>query len=98
MCVGLPGRVVEVDPAWPEFAMVDVSGRVRRVSVALLDVPPVVGDWVVVQLGFALEKLTEAEAQESIMLLQALSDAAEGELSLDLEALTEAARPGPAVA
>ena len=67
-------------------------------SGALLDDPPSVGDWVVVQLGFALERMTETEANEAIRLLEALAEAAEGELSLDLDALAEAARPGPAPA
>lgn len=70
MCVAQPGRVVEVDGSGS--ARVDVRGTPRRVSMALLDEPAQVGDWVMVQLGFAMRRMTEAEATETTRLLRLL--------------------------
>lgn len=70
MCLGLPGRIVAVAGGRPAVAWVDVGGMPREVDLALLgDDPPDVGDWVVIHLGYALERLTEAEARETIGLL-----------------------------
>lgn len=67
MCLGLAGRIIERSPDQPELARVDVDGVVRVVNVSLLeDDPPGPGDWVLIHLGFALERLTEAEARENL--------------------------------
>lgn len=53
------GRVVEVD-AGGASALVDADGQRREVSLVVLDVEgrtPVVGDWVLVHTGFAVEVL-----------------------------------------
>ncbi len=65
MCLGIPGRILEIPIDQPELALVDVEGVVRGINVQLLaDDPPAPGDWVLIHLGFALEKMTEAEAAE----------------------------------
>ncbi len=59
MCLGFPGRVVDLDPAG---AIVDVEGRRRRASTLL--VPEVtVGDWVYVTAGTIVERLDPVEAE-----------------------------------
>lgn len=66
MCLGAPGRIVERSTDSPDLARAEVEGVIRDVNLALLegeDVGP--GDWVLVHLGFALERLTEAEAAET---------------------------------
>ncbi len=96
MCVGLPGQVVEVFADRPDVARVSVQGRNRLVGLGLLDGdPPLVGDWVLIQLGLALERLTEAEATEAIRLLEAMGSATEDALFLDLEAALAEARAAP---
>lgn len=67
MCLGIPGRVVGVADDAASVARVEVGGLVRDIDLSLLDDgPPAVGEWVVVHLGFALERMTEAEAAEAL--------------------------------
>lgn len=76
MCLGIAGRVVALVPAQPDLARVDVQGVERDVNVALLDgLAP--GDWVLIHLGFAMERLTEQQAHESLTLLAALAEGGE---------------------
>ena len=73
MCLGIPGRVVEMVDREGALAKVDVSGVRREISVALVDEPaaPVeVGDWVLVHVGFALSRIDEAQAHETLELLR----------------------------
>jgi hydrogenase expression/formation protein HypC len=65
MCLGVPGKVLERFPDRPTIARVDVEGSVREIDLSMLEgEPPAPGDWVLIHLGFALERLTEAEAAE----------------------------------
>lgn len=85
MCLGIPGQIVEIhDPAQLR-AKVEVEGVRREVSVALigLDGPDgaQVGDWVLVHVGFAMAKIDEAEARETLDQLKALGDMYAQELS-----------------
>jgi hydrogenase expression/formation protein HypC len=73
MCLGIPAQVVEVPDREAGLATVDFSGVRRSVSVALVDEPasPVEpGDWVLVHVGFALARIDEQQAQETLELLQ----------------------------
>ncbi len=79
MCLAVPGRVVaiEADPVAP-IATVDYDGLLRRVQ--LLYLPDVrVGDYVLVQGGFAIRRLSEAEARESLELTRTAMVRAAGE-------------------
>ncbi|GAC1616699.1 MAG: HypC/HybG/HupF family hydrogenase formation chaperone [Candidatus Dormibacteraceae bacterium] len=76
MCLGIPGRVIEViDPA-NKIARVDVKGTPRNVSLALLPADETAGpgDLVLVHLGFAMSRLTEAEAAETAEMLEGFGD------------------------
>ena len=73
MCLGIPGQIVEVMDRDSGLAKVDISGVRRDVSVALVDEPaaPVEpGDWVLIHVGFALARIDEEEARETLALLQ----------------------------
>ena len=73
MCLGIPGRIVEIPDRQAGLATVDISGVRRSVSVALVDEPaaPIEpGDWVLVHVGFALARIDEADAQETLDLLR----------------------------
>ena len=73
MCLGIPGRIVEVADREAGLAMVDVSGVRRSVSVALVDeasAPIEEGDWVLVHVGFALARIDEEQAQVTLDLLR----------------------------
>jgi hydrogenase expression/formation protein HypC len=85
MCLGIPGQITEINDAAQLRAKVDVDGVRREVSIALigLDGPDgaQVGDWVLVHVGFAMAKIDEAEARETLDQLKALGDMYEQELS-----------------
>jgi hydrogenase maturation protein HypF len=73
MCLGIPGQIVEIADRAGGLATVDVSGVRRSVSVALVDEPaaPIEeGDWVLVHVGFALARIDEEQARETLDLLQ----------------------------
>jgi hydrogenase expression/formation protein HypC len=73
MCIGLPGRVTGAIPHREDAVQAEVNGAIREVSVMLLDGPaPVAGDWLVIQLGFAVARITEREAQDALRTLDAL--------------------------
>jgi hydrogenase expression/formation protein HypC len=74
MCLGIPGQVIELlDGYGGQLALVDVSGAPRKINIGMLeldqqDLAP--GDWVLIHMGFALELIDEAEAQEALAGLE----------------------------
>ncbi|MBM3552321.1 MAG: HypC/HybG/HupF family hydrogenase formation chaperone [Alphaproteobacteria bacterium] len=85
MCLGIPGCIVSIDNADDLVATVDVSGVRRQINVSCVvdEAHPVescVGDWVLVHVGFAMSRINEAEAAETLRLLREL-----GELQVELE-------------
>jgi len=65
MCLGIPGRILEIPVDQPDLGHVDVEGVVRAINLSLLaDEPPEPGEWVLIHLGFALQKMTEDEVVE----------------------------------
>lgn len=68
MCLGLPGRVVDVTPG-SDLARVDVAGVVRDIDLGMLDGPFAPGDYVLIHSGFALERMTTEEARTALDLL-----------------------------
>jgi hydrogenase expression/formation protein HypC len=81
MCLGVPGKVVEIrDERGTRMAKVDFGGVVKDVCLAY--VPELgVGDYTIVHVGFALTKLDEASALETLELFRStgLLDEALGE-------------------
>mgnify|MGYP001604527897 CR=1 FL=1 len=88
MCLGLPGRVLEIVDAEKRIGRVEVFGTPRLVHLGLLD-DAAPGDWVLVQTGFAVEKIDEATARETAQLLEELGEAFEGELAPAIEGEAE---------
>ncbi len=71
MCLGIPGQVTEIVDAQEHLAKVDVNGVRRIISVRLLaDEGLLVGDWVLVHVGFAMSKIDEIEAQLTLDQVQ----------------------------
>ncbi|MYS18701.1 hydrogenase maturation protein HypF [Streptomyces sp. DvalAA-14] len=71
MCLGIPGRVVEIVAGYAgQLALVDVEGAQRRVNIGMLDEPPAAGDWVLLHMGFAVELIDRAKAQEALAGLE----------------------------
>jgi hydrogenase expression/formation protein HypC len=87
MCLGIPGRIVAIDDAERKLATVDVSGVKRQINVACIvsedhPVEACVGDWVLVHVGFAMSRIDEAEAAETLKVLTEL-----GEAQAEMEAM-----------
>lgn len=70
MCLALPARVVELLDA--QTAVVDLGGVRKQISVALVP-EAVVGDYVIVHVGYALGLLDEAEARATLALFAELA-------------------------
>jgi hydrogenase expression/formation protein HypC len=81
MCLGIPGRIVEITDAADCLANVDVSGVRRTISVRLLaDDLPEPDEWVLVHVGFAMAKIDEQEALLTLAAVQQLGEAYTDEL------------------
>ena len=76
MCLAIPGQVVELFPDQPNTAVIDVVGVRREVDLGLLqDNLPVQGDWVLIHVGFAMSKISEADDIDQMRTLRALGEA-----------------------
>jgi len=91
MCLGIPGQIVEISDAAKKLAMVDVGGVKRQVNLACIvdEAHPVegcVGDWVLVHVGFAMSRIDEKQAAETLEILTEL-----GEIQEELAAMRASA-------
>ncbi len=66
MCIAIPGKIVEIN--YP-FAIVDFKGTKRKIRIDLID-DAKVGDWVLVHVGIAIQKVDEEEARKTAELLE----------------------------
>ena len=66
MCLAIPSKIVKIED---NVATIDVDG-VRREASLLLVEDPKIGDYVVVHAGFAINKINEEHALESLKLLR----------------------------
>ncbi len=83
MCLGIPGKLVEIVDETHSIAKAEVAGVRRNVNIALLtgEEKPELGDYVLIHVGFALSKIDEAEAMETLRLLEGQGDAYADELA-----------------
>lgn len=91
MCLGIPGRIVEITDAAKRQAVVDVGGVRRAISIAFIVSPErtpesCLGDWVLVHVGFAMSRIDEEEARRTMELLTQI-----GEAQAEIEAMRESA-------
>jgi hydrogenase expression/formation protein HypC len=83
MCLGIPGRIVEILDEDLMLAKAEVGGVRRNINIGLVhdDGDRVeIGDWVLIHVGFALSKIDEAEAQSNLRALEQIGEAYEQEL------------------
>ena len=66
MCLAIPSKVISIENG---MATIDVDGVQRSASMMLLE-DAAVGDYVIVHAGFAIQKLDEAAAEESLKLMR----------------------------
>ena len=79
MCLGIPAQIVRIDDAERMLATVDVGGVRRQVNIICIvddEHPPhsCVGDWVLLHVGFAMSRIDEAEAAETLRLMSELGE------------------------
>lgn len=68
MCLAIPAEVIQVDPD-SDTAQVALGGVVKEISLALVtDVT--VGDYVLVHVGYALNTISQAEAEHTLALIR----------------------------
>ena len=73
MCLAIPGKIVDIVDAENSIAKVEVGGVRRNVNIGMLDKETTrVGDYVLIHVGFAMSKVDEVEAEETLRLLQEL--------------------------
>ena len=82
MCLGIPGRVVEIVDAANQLAKVDVNGVQRVISLRLLAGQDIAAeDWVLVHVGFAMSKIDEREADLTLDAVRKMGRAYHDELA-----------------
>lgn len=70
MCLGIPGQIVELTEG-SDLARVNVSGVVRNINVGMLaDEALAPGDWVLIHVGFAMERMAAAGARDALGFLE----------------------------
>ncbi|MBN2126411.1 MAG: HypC/HybG/HupF family hydrogenase formation chaperone [Deltaproteobacteria bacterium] len=75
MCLAIPSRIEEIVN---NVATVDVGGLKRKASLLLLENAEV-GDYVIVHAGFAIHRIEESEAMETLAILREAVDRTEQE-------------------
>lgn len=87
MCLGIPGRIISLDEKIQKLATVDVGGVRRQVNISCIvdeEHPPesCIGDWVLVHVGFAMSRINEEEAANTLKLLEEM-----GEVQAEINAM-----------
>ncbi len=87
MCLGVPGQIVEIVDRELLIAVADVAGVRRKVNITCIvsdehRIDDCIGDWVLIHVGFAMARIDEAEAAETLKVLTAM-----GELQAELASM-----------
>jgi hydrogenase expression/formation protein HypC len=80
MCLGIPGQILEISDLEQQLAIVDIGGVRRPVNIACIvdedhPVETCVGDWVLVHVGFAMNRIDPEEAQLTLDMLDEMAEA-----------------------
>jgi hydrogenase expression/formation protein HypC len=92
MCLGIPAQLVAGETGHEDLVMATVGGVPRPVNLGLLDERPAPGDWILVHMGFALNTMTAAEAQDALDALAAERAAEDREVAAMQAAMDAAAQ------
>ena len=77
MCLSIPSKITEIDE--DNMATVDTMGIKRMVSLDLMPDEVTIGDYSLIHVGFAMSKIDEAEALQSLEVYQEMLEAMEEE-------------------
>ena len=82
MCLSIPSKVVEIDEN--NIATVDTMGVKRQVTLDLISEKVEVGEYILIHVGFAMNKISTEEAEESLKIFRDIVDMMEsGEIDED---------------
>ncbi len=76
MCLAVPAKILEINDS--DTALCDFNGVQKDVNVSLIN-DPKPGDWVIVHVGFALNRIDADEAQKTLQALEAIEKNAQGD-------------------
>lgn len=82
MCLAIPGQIVELLPGG-HLATVEVSRVRRTINIDLLDGVPAAGEWVLIHVGFAMNRISAEHAEEQLRLLAMFGEDGEALAELD---------------
>lgn len=75
MCLGIPGKIVEIDAdSGIMMGVVDFGGVRREVCLEYIADQVDIGDYAVIHVGFAISRVDEEEAKKAFEILQQMSD------------------------
>ncbi len=90
MCLGVPGRILEIDDM---TATVDFWGVKRQIRLDIVDVPVRVGDYILNHAGFAIRRIPDETIGDTLSLYEELLGQPESDLmAADVRGELEAAR------
>ena len=89
MCLGIPGRIVEITDPDTMTAVVEVGGVRRPINICFIvddgtQPSAYLGEWVLVHVGFAMSHIDAAEAERTLALLTEL-----GEIQAEMEMMQQ---------
>lgn len=73
MCLGIPGQILSIEAGALPTGRVAFGGVVKEVCLAYVP-EALVGDWVVVHVGFAISRVDQAEARRTLDYLAEIGD------------------------
>ena len=75
MCLAVPGKIISIDENNPELilAKVNFAGVTKDICIQWINEPKV-GEYVLAHVGFALNRIDEEDAEETIKLLKEMGD------------------------
>ena len=74
MCLGVPGKIVEIYEAnGLKMGKIDFGGVTREACLAYVP-EAMIGDYTIIHVGFALNLVSEEEAQETLVLLRQITE------------------------
>lgn len=81
MCLAIPGKIVEIVDEENSIAKVEVGGVKRNINIGMLGKDEArVGDYVLIHVGFAMSKVDEQQAEDTLRVLREI-----GEFDLEFE-------------
>lgn len=71
MCLAIPGQIIEIVDAENQIAKVEVGGVRRNINTGMLNEDEAqIGNWVLIHVGFAMTRIDEHEARETLRVLE----------------------------